>query len=320
MSVSVPVAWISGAAPVAAFFTVIWFTGDVAGVDFTTALPFVSFTCVGGPLVGEQDPPSAHDVPLIVIVAPEAAFPARPVSTYASVASFAVPSPWLCVVAVVPFGNAGVPLTLLAVPVVFWFNVGKSPAAAMPSTPVVVVLLRMPVPNAPSACAFGSAASAVCTMYFFADTSAGIVGLFVTLVFQSAPTVAPAAIPSSFVLSVPLISPALPAATTFAITSLPPVTCVVACAAGVREFVSRVSLPLTTSPLAASPDAGTFSAAAVPSVGLPLRSLYAPDVATVASDEMFAFRSSADCSEVMREIGSAGISASGTSADPSSPA
>ena len=42
-----------------------------------------------------------------------------------------------------------------------------------------------------------------------------------------------------------------------------------------RESLRRVSEPLTTSPLAASPEAGTLSAAAVPSVGFPVRSSYA---------------------------------------------
>jgi hypothetical protein len=47
------------------------------------------------------------------------------VETKASVARSAVVSPAVCVVAVVPFGSAGVPLRLAAVPVVFWLNVGK---------------------------------------------------------------------------------------------------------------------------------------------------------------------------------------------------
>jgi hypothetical protein len=41
-----------------------------------------------------------------------------PVSTYAVVASFVLASAWLCVVAVVPFGSAGVPERLAAVPLV----------------------------------------------------------------------------------------------------------------------------------------------------------------------------------------------------------
>jgi hypothetical protein len=45
--------------------------------------------------------------------------------TNASVASLAVLSPVVWVVAVVPLGNAGVPLRFAAVPVVFWLKVGK---------------------------------------------------------------------------------------------------------------------------------------------------------------------------------------------------
>src|SRR5690348_12299955 len=62
-------------------------------------------------------------------------------STNASVASFVVLSAVACVVAVVPFGKAGVPDRFAAVPVVFWFKVGKSPATAIDNTPVVVVFL-----------------------------------------------------------------------------------------------------------------------------------------------------------------------------------
>ena len=50
-------------------------------------------------------------------------------STKASVASFVVLSPAVCVVAVVPFGSAGVPLKFAAVPVVFWFHVGTEPVS-----------------------------------------------------------------------------------------------------------------------------------------------------------------------------------------------
>jgi hypothetical protein len=45
--------------------------------------------------------------------------------TKASVAIFVVLSPTVCVVAVVPFGRAGVPDRFAAVPVVFWLSVGK---------------------------------------------------------------------------------------------------------------------------------------------------------------------------------------------------
>ena len=47
-----------------------------------------------------------------------------------------------------PFATATVPVTFDAVPVVFWFNVGKSAATAIDSAPVVVVDFRMPVANA----------------------------------------------------------------------------------------------------------------------------------------------------------------------------
>src|SRR5579863_5375521 len=51
--------------------------------------------------------------------------------TYAVVASFVLLSLVDCVVAVVPFGRAGVPDRLAAVPVVFWLRIGMS-AATMP--------------------------------------------------------------------------------------------------------------------------------------------------------------------------------------------
>ena len=44
-----------------------------------------------------------------------------------------------------PLAKATVPVTLDAVPVVFWLSVGKSAATAMEGTPVVVVFFRMPV-------------------------------------------------------------------------------------------------------------------------------------------------------------------------------
>lgn len=52
-------------------------------------------------------------------------------NTNRSVASLPVPSPRACVVPVTPLGNAGVPDRFPAVPVVFWFRVGKlvNPAA-----------------------------------------------------------------------------------------------------------------------------------------------------------------------------------------------
>jgi hypothetical protein len=52
--------------------------------------------------------------------------------------------------------------------------------------------------------------------------------------------------PSSLVLSAPDMSPDAPAATTFAMGSLPVDTCVEACAVGVRESLSRESLPMVT--------------------------------------------------------------------------
>ena len=74
-------------------------------------------------------------VPVLVIVPPVigdvvATLVTVPLPTLAStkavVASLVVLSPGLCVVAVVPFGSAGVPETFAAVPVVFWFKVGTS--------------------------------------------------------------------------------------------------------------------------------------------------------------------------------------------------
>jgi hypothetical protein len=47
--------------------------------------------------------------------------------TYAVVASFVELSPALCVVAIVPLGNAGVPLKFAAVPVMFAAFAGMSP-------------------------------------------------------------------------------------------------------------------------------------------------------------------------------------------------
>lgn len=44
-----------------------------------------------------------------------------------------------------PFAIATVPVTLAAVPVVLWFNVGKSDAIAILGTPVVVVFFNIPV-------------------------------------------------------------------------------------------------------------------------------------------------------------------------------
>ena len=44
-------------------------------------------------------------------------------------------------------------VSVAAEPVVDWFRVGKSPAAAIDSTPVVVVFLTIPVDNAPKNCA-----------------------------------------------------------------------------------------------------------------------------------------------------------------------
>jgi hypothetical protein len=46
--------------------------------------------------------------------------------------------PWMFLVVV----------NVAALPVVLWFNVGKSPAVAIVSAPVVVVLFRMPVASA----------------------------------------------------------------------------------------------------------------------------------------------------------------------------
>jgi hypothetical protein len=40
------------------------------------------------------------------------------------------------------------PVTFEAVPVVFWFRVGKSPATAILSTPVLVVDFKIPVAKA----------------------------------------------------------------------------------------------------------------------------------------------------------------------------
>ncbi len=58
--------------------------------------------------------------------------------TKASVASFVVVSPVVCVVAVTPFGKAGVPDRFAAVPVVFWLNVGKPVRVAAEKTGVAV--------------------------------------------------------------------------------------------------------------------------------------------------------------------------------------
>lgn len=79
------------------------------------AVPRVAVTApVDALLVSSAPSPEKDETP------PPAAF----ASTKAVVASFVVLSPTVCVVAVVPFGNAGVPERLLAVPVVFWFHVG----------------------------------------------------------------------------------------------------------------------------------------------------------------------------------------------------
>jgi hypothetical protein len=52
-------------------------------------------------------------------------------------ALFATPVP--------PLAGATIPVTLAAVPVVLWFNVGKSAATAIDGTPVVVVFFKIPV-------------------------------------------------------------------------------------------------------------------------------------------------------------------------------
>ena len=52
-------------------------------------------------------------------------------------------------------------VSVAALPVVFWFRVGKSPATAIDSTPVVVVFFSIPVPSTPNTCSFVSEASAV---------------------------------------------------------------------------------------------------------------------------------------------------------------
>jgi hypothetical protein len=64
--------------------------------------------------------------------------------TNAVVASFVELSPTICVVAVVPFGRAGVPLRFEAVPVVFWFHVGTVPVRPVYGTEVAVIV---PVPE-----------------------------------------------------------------------------------------------------------------------------------------------------------------------------
>jgi hypothetical protein len=60
--------------------------------------------------------------------APDAFIAAKFAVANAVVASLVELSPALCVVAVVPLGSAGVPLRFAAVPVVFWFRVGRSAA------------------------------------------------------------------------------------------------------------------------------------------------------------------------------------------------
>ena len=62
------------------------------------------------------------------MVEPNVGGAAKILATKASVASFVEVSPAVCVVAAVPLGNAGVPLRLAAVPVVFWLSVGIVPA------------------------------------------------------------------------------------------------------------------------------------------------------------------------------------------------
>ena len=76
---------------------------------------------------GEQLPPSAQLVPLIVT-----GLAARLAPTKESVASLAVASPVLWVVAVVPFGSSGVPLRFAAVPLVL-----KAPVPVMFVTAMV---------------------------------------------------------------------------------------------------------------------------------------------------------------------------------------
>jgi hypothetical protein len=83
--------------------------------------------------------------------------------TNASVASLVVLSAVVCVVAVVPLGNAGVPLRLAAVPVVFWFHVGTVPPSceyctcALLQAPLAVI----PVAYCPEVHCVGVAARAV---------------------------------------------------------------------------------------------------------------------------------------------------------------
>jgi hypothetical protein len=60
--------------------------------------------------------------------APDVLIAAKFAVANAVVASLVELSPGLCVVAVVPFGSDGVPLRFAAVPVVFWFKIGRSAA------------------------------------------------------------------------------------------------------------------------------------------------------------------------------------------------
>jgi hypothetical protein len=97
-------------------------------------------------------------------------------SAYAVVASLVELSAALCVVAVVPFGKAGVPLRFAAVPEVFWFSVGKSPATAIEGAPVVVVFFRMPVarPARDTPLIFPTVVETVLTVLVTSPVSAGI--------------------------------------------------------------------------------------------------------------------------------------------------
>ena len=97
-------------------------------------VPVPTVSNVGVPPVASSRHPGTPEASVFhtfaFCAAPEATIPAEVAlfvcaSTKAVVASLVLLSLFACVVAVVPLGSAGVPDTLLAVPVVFWLNVGQ---------------------------------------------------------------------------------------------------------------------------------------------------------------------------------------------------
>src|ERR1700733_8298677 len=81
--------------------------------------------------------PSSSTMPAVLVLAAPGSAPC----TNAVVASFVLLSPPVWVVAEVPFGSAGVPERLAAVPLVFWFSVvmpgfGYVPVSTPPAAPI----------------------------------------------------------------------------------------------------------------------------------------------------------------------------------------